>query len=192
MKFIRAVLIGPLLAITLLSGVAGAQSYEGATLEDGIFFVPDNPTGGEEVNVAIAGLAPNAEVIVELQDSNNQGVDGLVAVQSAIAFRADINGNVNVDFMLPENLPVGAYTVLVRSTRLDGSPFETNWDFIVGSQSDSTATGNTASPNQQTGDLAFTGTSSRVTAVGGGILVLLGLGLVVVATTSRRQDGVVT
>ena len=185
MKFIRAVLIGPLLAITLLSGVAGAQSYEGATLEDGIFFVPDNPTGGEEVNVAIAGLAPNAEVIVELQDSNNQGVDGLVAVQSAIAFRADINGNVNVDFMLPENLPVGAYTVLVRSTRLDGSPFETNWDFIVGSQSDSTATGNTASPNQQTGDLAFTGTSSRVTAVGGGILVLLGLGLVVVATTSR-------
>ena len=192
MKFIRAVLIGPLLAITLLSGVAGAQSYEGATLEDGIFFVPDNPTGGEEVNVAIAGLAPNAEVIVELQDSNNQGVDGLVAVQSAIAFRADINGNVNLDFMLPENLPVGAYTVLVRSTRLDGSPFETNWDFIVGSQSDSTATGNTASPNQQTGDLAFTGTSSRVTAVGGGILVLLGLGLVVVATTSRRQDGVVT
>lgn len=192
MKFIRAVLIGPLLAITLLSGVAGAQSYEGATLEDGIFFVPDNPTGGEEVNVAIAGLAPNAEVIVELQDSNNQGVDGLVAVQSAIAFRADINGNVNVDFMLPENLPVGAYTVLVRSTRLDGSPFETTWDFIVGSQSGSTATGNTASPNQQTGGLALTGASSRVTAVGGGILVLLGLGLVVVATTSRRQDGVVT
>lgn len=201
MKYIRAVLIGPILALALLSGVAGAQSYEGATLEDGIFFVPDNPTGGEEVNLAIAGLEPLVEVRVTLFDENNDEVDGLIAVAGTIAFRADANGEINVNFRLPEDLPDRAYTVLATSIRADGSTFETSWSFIIGPDANAgsqvtTDTGSSttsgAADSSNGGALALTGASSRMTAVGGGILVLLGLGLVATAVASRRSDGVVT
>lgn len=198
MKLFKAVLIGPIIVILMLTGVAGAQSsYEGADLEDGIFFVPDTPTGGEDVNIAIADLAPGAEVTVALLDSNNQDVDGL-EVAGIIAFRADANGSLNADFTLPPNLPDGSYSVVVNSTRSDGRPFEALWSFVVDSSAAPAAgadgaTNGSATASAQDGDLAFTGANSRVTAVGGGVLVLLGLGLVVVAATasSRRRDGVV-
>ncbi len=200
MKYLLAVLAGPILIISLLTGVAGAQSYEGTTAEDGIFFVPDTPTGGENVNLQIAGLAPNAEVIVVLNDSNNDAVDGLTAeVASAIALRADANGDININFALPSDLAPGAYALTSTSTRADGSPFEATWDFVVATASAGDTTGATdgstaaatGNSSSQTGDaLALTGASSRATAFGGGVLVMLGLGLVVIAATSRRRDSV--
>ncbi len=203
MKHIKAALISCVLLTTVLSGVAGAQSsYEGTTLEDGIFFVPDNPTGGENVNLAVAGLEPNATVTVILVDPNNSAVDGLDAeVASAIGLQADATGAININFTLPENLAPGTYSLVANSTRADGSPFQATWDFIIVAQAAAggspDAAGATAAPaatttDQAAGNLALTGASSRVTAVGGGILVVLGLGLVVVAATSRRRDAVTT
>ncbi len=169
------------LAVLLPGGAAGAQTYEGTDLEDGIFFVPDNPSAGDEVNFAATGLLPNSELTITLLDSNSDAVAG-ISVAGAIVVPVGPSGAFNDDIRLPPSLPAGAYTIEITGTRADLSPFETQWSFVVNESSTASAPAD--------GQLAFTGNESSSRAYSGVLLVVLGLGLVAVSTSRRRNDAV--
>lgn len=174
-------LLAVLLAL-IPSASAGAQTYEGTDLEDGIFFVPDAPAAGDDVNFAVTGLLPGSDLTFTLLDASSSEVDGL-EVAGAIVLPVGPSGSFNGDIALPASLIEGAsYTLSVSGTRADLTPFETDWSFVASaaaSQSDS-----------DSDSLAFTGNESSSRAFSGVLLVVLGLGLVAVSASRRRNDSV--
>ena len=73
-------IIAALLVLFTGVGTVAAQSYEGTSLEEGIFFVPAEPGPGSIINFAVAGLAPNSELEIRFVDEDRNEVDGLTEV----------------------------------------------------------------------------------------------------------------
>jgi|GEM_PF-867436 len=185
------VAIGALLTAAPL----GAQSYEGTSIEEGIFFIPAGVGPGSDVDFSVAGLAPNSEISFTLTDAAGNGVgDFEVEVLGTVVVRADGQGNFNGDITLPPGLEAGIFNVAVAGTRADGSPFSSQVSFTV----DAAAA---AAPVQQAQNgadgsdgnaLAFTGVSSGRTALNGALIVGVGVALVFVASRRREEAPVTT
>lgn len=177
----------------LMAAPAGAQSYEGTSIEDGIFFVPADLEEGSEIEFSISGLEPNSEILFTLTGPDGADVDGLgVEVLGSVAVRAGVNGNFNGEVTLPPLTAEGVYTLAVQATRANGDPLSTSTSFFIGEDSvtetnDGATTGNISASNDGTGALALTGQSSSRTALSG--ILIAGTGLVLVFAASRRREG---
>ena len=201
-------IIAALLVLFTGVGTVAAQSYEGTSLEEGIFFVPAEPGPGSIINFAVAGLAPNSELEIRFVDEDRNEVDGLTEVQGVVVVRADAAGNVNTDLRLPDNIDPGAFSIVASGESADGEPFFSELALQVSGTASDTSTpatdNSTATTSQSQAaensitavnagtpeTLALTGSESQGRAFGGFALVGLGLGLVFVAT--RRRQGAAT
>ena len=175
--------------VLLTTAPLGAQSYEGTSIDEGIFFIPAAVGGGSDIDFSVAGLEPGSEIGFKLFDSSGGDVDGLeVEVLGRIVVQADANGNFNGDIGLPPNLAPGIYTVEVDGTRAGGSDFATEVSFTVAGAAAAQAGDDTTTASTGTGDgeLAFTGASSSRTALNGALIV--GAGLLLVFVASRRRE----
>jgi hypothetical protein len=183
MKLIKVAGFALALLLLALPGTAAAQTYEGTDLDDGIFYVPATPSDGENVNFSVSGLKPNSDLTVNLVDANGNDVDSL-QVAGATAFRVGSSGSANINVTLPSGLGNATYSLEVEGVRADDSRFSTSWSFVAGV--------GTIGPDGAVNDpganaLAFTGSSSGSRILSGVLLVVVGLGLVAIATTRRRE-----
>lgn len=165
---------------------AGAQSYAGTNIEDGIFDAPSVIVGGSEIEFSVEGLAADSELTFTLTnlDSTQDPGNVSIAVLGAVAERVDSSGSFNGEIALPSNLAVGRYQLLVEGLRADGTVFTTELPFEITA---ATATQATADGDDA---LALTGSSTRNSLLGGLVLVGFGIGLVLFATRSQREESV--
>lgn len=192
MKAITAVLLSLLVMFSGVSSV-GAQSYEGTSLEEGIYYLPADPGPGSIIRFAASGLVPNSDVEIRLVDANRNELDGLTQVQGVVVVRADAAGNVNADLQLPANLGSGTFILVVEGQRSDLTAFVSEQTVQVAAAA-AQDTGDGSSPGS-IGDappaaLAFTGSETESRLFGGIVLVALGLGLVLVASRRRGEIAV--
>ena len=176
------------LAISLLivlsgSSLAGAQSYEGTSLEEGIYYVPADVGPGSVINFAAEGLVAESEVQIRLVDENGTELDGLTEVQGVVVVRTDSAGNLNSDVRLPD-VDGGTYTILVEGTKADLTPFVSQLSLQIADEpASSAAAGSDTAP----ASLALTGSETQSRLFGGVVLVALGMGLVFVASRRREE-----
>ena len=180
-------------AFLLVAAPAGAQTYAGDTLEEGILFIPADVSAGSSLNFAVAALEPNSELTFVLTASDGEVVDGL-EVQGAVVVRTDAQGNFDGDIDLPGGLPDGVYTLTAEGTRANGSTYERVISFNIGSlnavnpgaSGDSAVTADSnAATAESPNELALTGSSSRSRIVNGLLFVGVGVALVAFAATRR-------
>lgn len=192
MKIWKALIsmVTAVLAVGLLASPVAAQSYEGTSIEEGIFFVPADLEGGSPVDFSVNGLLPNSEITFTLLTTDGDVVADIDVVEVAGAFvlRTDAAGNFNGEVVLPDNIADGLYTLEVDGFNLDGSAFETSVVLSVGSVAATPAAGATTGAAAASNELALTGSSSLSAAMNGVIIVLLGVVLVFVATRLRSGD----
>ena len=192
MKIWKALIsmVTAVLAVGLLASPVAAQSYEGTSIEEGIFFVPADLEGGSPVDFSVNGLLPNSEITFTLLTTDGDVVADIDVVEVAGAFvlRTDAAGNFNGEVVLPDNIADGLYTLEVDGFSLDGSAFETSVVLSVGSVAATPAAGATTGAAAASNELALTGSSSLSAAMNGVIIVLLGVVLVFVATRLRSGD----
>ena len=192
MKIWKALIsmVTAVLAVGLLASPVAAQSYEGTSIEEGIFFVPADLEGGSPVDFSVNGLLPNSEITFTLLTTDGDVVADINVVEVAGAFvlRTDAAGNFNGEVVLPDNIADGLYTLEVDGFSLDGSAFETSVVLSVGSVAATPAAGATTGAAAASNELALTGSSSLSAAMNGVIIVLLGVVLVFVATRLRSGD----
>ena len=192
MKIWKALIsmVTAVLAVGLLASPVAAQSYEGTSIEEGIFFVPADLEGGSPVDFSVNGLLPNSEITFTLLTTDGDVVADIDVVEVAGAFvlRTDAAGNFNGEVVLPDNIADGLYTLEVDGFFLDGSAFETSVVLSVGSVAATPAAGATTGAAAASNELALTGSSSLSAAMNGVIIVLLGVVLVFVATRLRSGD----
>lgn len=191
MKAITAVLLSLLIMFSGVSSV-GAQSYEGTSLEEGIYYLPADPGPGSIIRFAASGLVPNSEVEIRLVDANRNELDGLTQVQGVVVVRADAAGNVNADLRLPANIGGGTYILVVDGQRSDLTAFVSEQTVQVAAaaaqNTGDTSPGSTG--DTQPATLALTGSETESRLFGGIVLVALGLGLVLVASRRRGEISV--
>ena len=183
MKATLALLLSLLVLLTGVSS-AGAQSYEGTSLEEGIYYLPADPGPGSIIRFSASGLVPNSEVEIRLVDANRNELDGLTEVQGVVVVRADAAGNVNADLRLPANMGAGTYILIVEGQRDDLTPFVSEQTVQVAAAA---AQNSSSDPDTQPATLALTGSETQGRLFGGVLLVGLGLGLVVVASRRRGE-----
>lgn len=192
MKIWKALIsmVTAVLAVGLLASPVAAQSYEGTSIEEGIFFIPADLDGGSPVDFSVNGLLPNSEITFTLLTTDGDVVADIDVVEVAGAFvlRTDAAGNFNGEVVLPDNIADGLYTLEVDGFNLDGSAFETSVVLSVGSVAATPAAGATTGAAAASNELALTGSSSLSAAMNGVIIVLLGVVLVFVATRLRSGD----
>ena len=192
MKIWKALIsmVTAVLAVGLLASPVAAQSYEGTSIEEGIFFIPADLDGGSPVDFSVNGLLPNSEITFTLLTTDGDVVADINVVEVAGAFvlRTDAAGNFNGEVVLPDNIADGLYTLEVDGFNLDGSAFETSVVLSVGSVAATPAAGATTGAAAASNELALTGSSSLSAAMTGVIIVLLGVVLVFVATRLRSGD----
>ena len=192
MKIWKALIsmVTAVLAVGLLASPVAAQSYEGTSIEEGIFFIPADLDGGSPVDFSVNGLLPNSEITFTLLTTDGDVVADIDVVEVAGAFvlRTDAAGNFNGEVVLPDNIADGLYTLEVDGFSLDGSAFETSVVLSVGSVAATPAAGATTGAAAASNELALTGSSSLSAAMNGVIIVLLGVVLVFVATRLRSGD----
>lgn len=192
MKIWKALIsmVTAVLAVGLLASPVAAQSYEGTSIEEGIFFVPADLEGGSPVDFSVNGLLPNSEITFTLLTTDGDVVADIDVVEVAGAFvlRTDAAGNFNGEVVLPDNIADGLYTLEVDGFFLDGSAFETSVVLSIGSVAATPAAGATTGAAAASNELALTGSSSLSAAMNGVIIVLLGVVLVFVATRLRSGD----
>ena len=192
MKIWKALIsmVTAVLAVGLLASPVAAQSYEGTSIEEGIFFVPADLEGGSPVDFSVNGLLPNSEITFTLLTTDGDVVADIDVVEVAGAFvlRTDAAGNFNGEVVLPDNIADGLYTLEVDGFSLDGSAFETSVVLSIGSVAATPAAGATTGAAAASNELALTGSSSLSAAMNGVIIVLLGVVLVFVATRLRSGD----
>lgn len=184
MKTTISLLLSLLIVITGATA-AGAQSYEGTSLEEGIYYLPADPGPGSVIRFAAAGLVPNSEVEIRLVDANRNDVDGLTEVQGVVVVRADAAGNVSADLRMPSNTGSGTYILVVSGQKADLTPFlsEQTIQVAAAAAAQNSSTGGDTQP----ATLALTGSETQGRLFGGILLVGLGLGLVVVASRRRIE-----
>lgn len=186
---------------------AGAQGYEGTSLEEGIFFVPAEVAAGSAIDFSVTGLVPNSDVIFTLTDQSGADagdVEVEVQVQGAVVLRADAQGNFNGAITLPPGIEPGSLILAVEGTKVDGSVFSTSLAVAVGDGSETpdasagngatTTTGSggvaatTGSSTENVGELALTGSSSSTSFMSGLLLIGAGAGLVLFAAQAQRSQ----
>ena len=183
MKATLALLLSLLVLLTGVSS-AGAQSYEGTSLEEGIYYLPADPGPGSIIRFAASGLVPNSEVRIRLVDVNRNELDGLTEVRGVVVVRADAAGNVNADLQLPANIGAGTYILIVEGQRADLTAFVSEQTVQVAAAA---AQNSSSDPDTQPATLALTGSETQGRLFGGVLLVGLGLGLVLVASRRRGE-----
>ena len=171
--------------------VSAQDSYGGS---DGLVIESDDggAVPGSTIRIVQTGFDPDTEVLIRIVDNNGNVING-VEVLGAIAVRADAQGTVDVELRLPEGTAAGVYDILLSGT-VGGEAAESIGQIQVLAAANTTVTpdaGTTANTTNTTGQadaaLAFTGSESRIRAIGGVLLVALGLGLVVVAAGRRSE-----
>jgi len=178
MKQLAVVLAGLALIVGMASPAVAQSTYVGTDLAEGIFMLPEEIGPNSIVEFSANELRPNSEVQFEVVDENDGSVDGLAIVQGVVVAQANALGEVNVELRIPAGLDAGTFSIEVRGTRADGSPFLTSLPFQV-AQSES---------GEVVTALALTGSSSSSRALGGFLLVALGAGLVGVAAMRRGES----
>lgn len=168
--------------------VSAQDSYGGS---DGLVIESDDggAVPGSTIRIVQTGFDPDTEVLIRIVDNNGNVIDG-VEVLGAIAVRADAQGTVDVELRLPEGTAAGVYDILLSGT-VGGEAAESIGQIQVLAAANTTVTpdaGTTANTTSQAdAALALTGSESRIRAIGGVLLVALGLGLVVVAAGRRSE-----
>lgn len=168
--------------------VSAQDSYGGS---DGLVIESDDggAVPGSTIRIVQTGFDPDTEVLIRIVDNNGNVIDG-VEVLGAIAVRADAQGTVDVELRLPEGTAAGVYDILLSGT-VGGEAVESIGQIQVLAAANTTVTpdaGTTANTTSQAdAALALTGSESRIRAIGGVLLVALGLGLVVVAAGRRSE-----
>lgn len=167
----------------LLSPAAlAAQTYEGTSLPDGIFYLPEDPGPGSVINFSISELLPDSEIRFILIDGNQNEIDGL-EVAGAVVLRTDAAGNFNGGLRLPSNLVAGTVILRVEATRADLSEYSSELAIVINGSAVSSPGGTDTQPES----LAFTGTEPRTRVFGAVLLVGIGTALILVASKRRPK-----
>ncbi len=175
------------IGMLLIAAPAGAQSYEGDSLEEGILYIPDDLEPGSAMNFAISGMEPLSDLTFVLRDDQGNALEGIeVRVQGAVVVKVDSQGNFNGDISIPSSADDAVYSLLVTGTRGDGSAYSREISVGVGSESTINAQTSDDTPEA----LALTGVSSRTTALNG--LLIVGVGVAIVAFAARRGTSTAT